>query len=90
MDLVLFHTGGKCSDWDKRGPQTPVQWADSPGFYPVPEGPGLIRCIFLSGFAQFYPEVDSYSRYYKYLKIYSCYILVTLNFDYTASEQILN
>lgn len=61
MDLVLFHIGGKCSDWDKRGPQTPVQWADSPGFYPVPEGPGLIRCIFLSGFAQFYPEVDNNS-----------------------------
>lgn len=61
MDLVLFHTGGKCSDWDKRGPQTPVQWADSQGFYPVPEGPGLIRCIFLSGFAQFYPEVDNNS-----------------------------
>lgn len=58
MDLVLFHTGGKCSDWDKRGPQTPVQWADSPGFYPVPEGPGLIRCIFLSGFAQFYSFLD--------------------------------
>lgn len=58
MNLDLFYLGGKCSDWNKRGPQTPVQWADSQGFYPVPEGPGLIRCIFLSGFAQVYSFLD--------------------------------